>query len=138
MLYAFFWVIFWLVNFQKIQMPGNYPEESIQQQKSLIVLVGKSAVKYVEYAHVHEISFFNFNGAFLLCLLLIPGTVVICTIRQGCTNTGCQVTKLTKFCPGCQNNVSLGMTVPEDIERYLYLACYGAVLGPRACRGAEK
>jgi len=31
-----------------------------------------------------------------------------------------------------------GKTVPEGVERYLYLANRGAVLGPWACRSARK
>jgi hypothetical protein len=79
------------------------------------------SAEYRFFAHIHEIPSLNFNRALLFCLLLIPGNVVICSINEGYTNTGCQVTVLTKFCTlesatGCQNNISLGTTVPEGVE----------------------
>jgi len=40
--------------------------------------------------------------------------------------------------PGCQNNVSIGPTVPKDIEWYQYPACSGAVLGPWTCWSMRK
>ena len=39
---------------------------------------------------------------------------------------------------GCQNNVCLGTTMPEGIEKYLYLAHWGGMLRPWACRSARK
>jgi len=38
---------------------------------------------------------------------------------------------------GRQNNISIGLTVPKGIERYLCPACGGAVLGPWTCRGTR-
>jgi len=45
---------------------------------------------------------------------------------------------LSTVSTGCQNNISLGTTVPEGVEWYLYPTSCGAKLGPWACRIARK